>query len=77
MQASAVLALREGMRAERGLCGWVCRKTHKFLLSTKYEFAASRVTTKLISDTACGFAAAHNPPHLHRDRVNTTIYNSV
>jgi len=50
----------------------VCRKAHKFLLSTKYEFAASRITAKLISDTACGFVAAHNPPRLHFEEKQLT-----
>jgi len=44
----------------------VCRKGHELLLATLYEFAvASRVTAKLISDIVFGFAAAHNPPHMH------------
>jgi hypothetical protein len=32
------------------------------------RFVRVCVPAKLVSDTICGFAAAHNPPHQHFDR---------
>ena len=40
--------------------------SHNLVLSTFSEIAVNRQPAKLVSDRICGFAAAHNPPHLHR-----------